>query len=363
MSTLGDPRGWPPDFSKYVFLARVLAKLPADIVWTRVQSGELKVAVCPEGITNFRSVLWEALNFQSVSSNAFANLDREKTLSKCQVVAGERERQPRWLYITRQSLKALSLKNECESIPNPAIPPVDHWFLDPKLAYAASRRRAKNRFTITQTIDLIRRETGVSIGAAQTLLIEALKAGVRFWHIQNYDTYLKEERIPPQTGHDAMLGDRGELIIAVSSSRAKTLWNVEIDSKDIRHYLDTLPKKGGDADTVTGQASSPSRATAETAPVTPSSLALVQAEGDGGTATEPEEPLKPLTSKTIPDFVKAYRENTANPTLTGETGIREAAKGRGNRPLIDSEFRRQMKDAGKPVKPGPRGPRLQKRAE
>jgi hypothetical protein len=86
-------------------------------------------------------------------------------------------------------------------------------------------------------------------------LIEALKAGVRFWQVSNYDAYLKEKRIPTQTGHDAMIGDKGELIIAVSSSSPQTFWNVEIDSKDIRQYLDGLPNKSGDADGVKGLAS------------------------------------------------------------------------------------------------------------
>jgi hypothetical protein len=68
----------------------------------------------------------------------------------------------------------------------------------------------------------------------------------------------------------------------------------------------------------------------------------------------PESKAKtsPFSKVAASVFVAEYLKNTEKPTLED---LRAKAKGRGNRPLIDAEYRRQMLEkTGKPIKQGPR---------
>jgi hypothetical protein len=62
---------------------------------------------------------------------------------------------------------------------------------------------------------------------------------------------------------------------------------------------------------------------------------------------------KPFNAKTARDFVASILKADPNATMAS---VREAAKGRGNRKLIDQEYRHQ-KGAGGPLKRGPRAPK------
>jgi hypothetical protein len=68
----------------------------------------------------------------------------------------------------------------------------------------------------------------------------------------------------------------------------------------------------------------------------------------------PESKAKtsPFNERTAKIFVSEYLKRTENPTLED---LRAKAKGRGNRPQIDAEYRRQMHEkTGRPIKQGPR---------
>jgi hypothetical protein len=61
---------------------------------------------------------------------------------------------------------------------------------------------------------------------------------------------------------------------------------------------------------------------------------------------------RPFTAKTLQEFVSKYLSNTEKPTLDD---LRELTKGRGDRELIDDEYRRQLQEkTGRPIKPGRR---------
>ena len=81
-------------------------------------------------------------------------------------------------------------------------------------------------------------------------------------------------------------------------------------------------------------------------------------EGDSKRAAKSQSPttkMPPFNEKTAAMFVKTYLETAMHPTLDG---LRKAAKGRGNRILIEVEYARQFpQKMGHPVKRGPR-PRI-----
>jgi hypothetical protein len=61
---------------------------------------------------------------------------------------------------------------------------------------------------------------------------------------------------------------------------------------------------------------------------------------------------RPFTAKTLKEFVSNYLSDIANPTLDD---LREQTKGRGDRKLIDDEYRRQLQERiGRPIKRGRR---------
>jgi hypothetical protein len=221
MSILGNPKGWPPDFSARVFLARALTALPPDIVWAALKSGELAAYTYST----------EATKFTPVSPEAFRDTDRAQVFETCRIGS-------HWLYVIRASLASLRLTN------------------DPSLIEAALVREAEKRPNLLRAIEFIRRETNASIGAAQELLVTACAAGkvrawrrevrawrreVRAWRVN--DSFQKE-RIPPQTWRDAMI-DKDKLITAVSSERPRTVQGrmVVISLEDLRHHLGTLTKE------------------------------------------------------------------------------------------------------------------------
>jgi hypothetical protein len=81
-------------------------------------------------------------------------------------------------------------------------------------------------------------------------------------------------------------------------------------------------------------------------------------EADAKRAAKSQSPtarLPPFNEKTAATFVKTYLETAKNPTVDG---LRESAKGRGNRNLVELEYSRQFpQKTGRPVKRDPR-PRI-----
>jgi hypothetical protein len=76
--------------------------------------------------------------------------------------------------------------------------------------------------------------------------------------------------------------------------------------------------------------------------------ALYQQDDPCGLSTEPRQ----LNSRTVRAFVANQLATLDNPTLDA---VRAAAKGRGNRDLVDAEYREQLKQkTGKPVRQGRR---------